>query len=97
MSQHKHSTVTTDGKNVTVTMGYDRPLDYVFCIVMLDEVGGDDALYSNLGDDDAGTHLQDVDYFRDVLGELGITVPDSMFTEVKIDQLERFGNRYAEH
>lgn len=90
MSQHKHSTVTKDGKRVTITLGYDRPLDYLFCTVMLNEEGkseDEDILYSNLSDDEAGTHLQEVDYFRNVLAELGISVPDSMFTEVNIDQL----------
>jgi len=96
MSQHKHTTRTRDGKEVTVTLGYDRPLDYVFCTVIQDSEGtseGEDIIYSKLGDDDAGLHLQDVDYFRDVLNELGISVPDELFTEVKIDQLKRVGNR----
>ena len=95
MSQHKYKTTTTDGKSVTVTLGYDRPLDYIFCTIMqdgnMDEEG--EVLYSNLGDDEAGTDLQDVDYYRRILLGLGISVPDDMFTEVKIDQLERTGNR----
>ena len=95
MSQHKHRTTTTDGKSVTVTLGYDRPLDYVFCTVMQngskDEEG--DVLYSNLSDDEAGTDLQDVDYYRPIVLGLGISIPDAIFTEVKIDQLERTGNR----
>ncbi len=100
MSQHKHSTLTKGGKRVTVTLGYDRPLDYVFCTVIQDSEGtseGEDILYSNLSDDEAGTDLQEVDYFRDVLTELGISVPDSLFTEVKNDQLKRVGNRSMVH
>lgn len=96
MSQHKHSTHCRDGKKVTVTLGYDRPLDYVFCTVIQDGGGmqeGEEILYSNLSDDEAGLDLQDVDYFRAVLAELGISVPDSLFTEVKSDQLDRVGNR----
>ena len=96
MSQHKHSTLSRDGKKVAVTLGYDRPLDYVFCTVIQDGEGmeeGEEILYSNLSDDNAGTHLQDVDYFRHVVAELGISIPDSMFTEVEIDQLERLGNK----
>lgn len=100
MSQHKHSTQTQDGKKVTVTLGYDRPLDYVFCTVIQDggvTDEGEEILYSNLSDDEAGTDLQEVDYFRAVLDELGINVPDSLFTEVKIDQLDRVGNRTVVH
>lgn len=100
MSQHKHTTRTKDGKEVTVTLGYDRPLDYVFCTVIQDSKGtneGEDILYSNLSDDNAGTHLQEVDYFRDVLNDLRISVPDSLFTEVKIDQLDRVGNKTVVH
>lgn len=66
MSQHKHTTRTKDGKEVTVTLGYDRPLDYVFYTVIQDSKETDEAediLYSNLSDDNAGTHLQEVDYF----------------------------------
>lgn len=99
MSQHQHTTSTKDGKNVVVTLGYDRPLDYVFCTVMQNSDGDQEAnvLYSNLSDDDAGTECQDVDYFKPVLAALGISVPVSMFTEVKIDQLERTGNRTVAH
>lgn len=99
MSQHKHSTTTKDGKNVTVTLGYDRPLDFVFCTVMqdADNDGEGEVLYSNLSDDEAGTDLQDVNYYRPILTGLGISVPDSMFTEVFIDQLERAGNRTVIH
>ena len=100
MSQHKHTTRTKDGREVTVTLGYDRPLDYVFCTIIQASKGtseGEDILYSNLSDDDAGTHLQEVDHFRDVLNELGISVPDALFTEVKIDQLGHIGNRTVIH
>ena len=100
MSQHKHTTVTRDGRRVVVTMGYDRPLDYVFCTVIQEGEGtteGEEVLYSNLSDIEAGTDLQDVDFYRSVLEEMGITVPDAMFTEVKIDQLERTGNKTVDH
>lgn len=100
MSQHKYSTQSKDGKQVLVTLGYDRPLDFVFCTVTQEGPGtteGEEILYSNLSDDEAGTDLQDVDFYRSVLDELGISVPDSMFTEVKIDQLGRIGNRLVRH
>jgi hypothetical protein len=76
MSQHIFETNNAQGAPVTVTMGYDRPLVYVFCTV-LDP--NDKVIYSNLDDVDAGTHQQDVDYYRSVLLKLGLHVPESMF------------------
>lgn len=96
MSQHRYSTKSKDGKEVMVTLGYDRPLDYVFCTVTQEgagTTGGEEILYSNLSDAEAGTDLQDVDFYRSVLKKLGISVPDAMFDEITTDQLERAGNR----
>ena len=100
MSQHRCSTVDQSGRKVLVTLGYDRPLDYVFCTVMQHAEGlaeGEEVLYSNLGDDEAGTDQQEVDYFRPILAALGIRVPESMFTEVALDQLQSVGNRTVVH
>lgn len=94
MSQHILETINSQGKHVIVTMGYDRPLDYVFCTVL----GKDGAvIYSNLGDEIAGTELQDVEYFRSILKELRIHVPEMIFDEVNSDQLLRVGNRVVYH
>jgi hypothetical protein len=94
MSQHIFETNNAQGAPVTVTMGYDRPLDYVFCTVLYPN---DEVIYSNLDDDDAGTHQQDVDYYRPVLQKLGLHIPESMFREVKSDQLGCIGNRVKIH
>lgn len=94
MSQHTYRTRTSNKKKVIVTLGYDRPLDFVFCSV-LDE--HESVIYSNLDDDNAGTELQDVDYYRSVLLDLGIRVPEEIFGEVKSDQLLRVGNRAVDH
>jgi hypothetical protein len=94
VSQHIFETTDAQGNDVTVTMGYDRPLDFVFCTVMTQE---DDVIYSNLDDDDAGTHQQDVGYYRSVLDELGLNVPEPVFQEVAADQLGRVGNRVVIH
>lgn len=90
MSQHIFKTNNAQGELVTITMGYDRPLDYVFCTVM-----GEDGeiIYSNLDDEDAGTEQQNVDYFRPILEKLGLQVPENMFQEVIADQRARVGNR----
>jgi hypothetical protein len=47
MSQHFFETTTADGVEVTVIIGYDRPLDYVF--MMVEDPNGE-MLYSNLTD-----------------------------------------------
>jgi hypothetical protein len=74
-------------------MGYDRPLDYVFCTV---ERQGR-MVYSNLSDPGAGTGCQSVDYYRFVLERLGITVPEAMFAAVTEDQKTKAGNVIVEY
>jgi hypothetical protein len=93
MSQHIFKTTTTDGKILMITMGYDRPLDFVFCTIIADG----DILYSNLDDPAAGTHQQDVEYYRRVLQQFGIDAPESLFKEVQEDQAHRIGNRVVVH
>jgi hypothetical protein len=88
MSQHIYQ-----NDDLQVRMGYDRPLDYVFCIVER----GDEMLYSNLSDEKAGTEQQDIRYFKEVLDSLGITVPSKMFEEIEKDQSQRVGNRVVEY
>ena len=94
MSQHVFRTVDGNGIAVTVTLGYDRPLDFVFCTVM-DAHG--EPIYTNLDDDDAGTHQQDILYYRPILTRLGIEVPEVMFAEVESDQTNVVGNRVVDH
>jgi len=88
MSQHIYEHQGTE-----VRLGYDRPLDYVYCYVERDG----EPLYSNLSDPQAGTQQQDVDYFRPVLKELGISLPEAMFDEVKHDQANHVGNRVVRY
>jgi hypothetical protein len=75
--------------SVEVRMGYDRPLDFVFCTL---EINGE-MEYSNLSDENAGTDCQDVTYYRDVLRKRGVFVPDEMLVEVGEDQVNRVGNK----
>ena len=89
MSQH----IFKDAQH-EVILGYDRPLDYVFCTVW----NADHAVvYSNLEDLGAGTEQQDVNYFRPVLARLGITVPEEMFAGVAEDQRQRAGNKIVRY
>jgi hypothetical protein len=75
--------------NLRIVLGYDRPLDYVFCTIQREG----EYIYTNLADENAGTSQQDVNYFRKVLADNKITVPEQMFTEVENDQRNRIGNR----
>lgn len=52
MSQHRFSGTDKNGISILVTMGYDRPLDYVFMTV---EARNGFVLYSNLADPVART------------------------------------------
>lgn len=93
MSQHKY-VATMDDEDVTVTMGYDLPLNYVFCVV---EGAADEPVYSNLDDDAAGITQQNVEYYRGVLSGLGISVPESMYEGVASDQRNQIGNAIVSH
>jgi hypothetical protein len=94
MSQHILKTTAGNGQAVTVTMGYDRQLDYVFCTVFDSE---EEVLYSNLSDEQAGTSQQSVAYYRAILDKLGIDVPKLFFRDVENDQIERVGDRDVVH
>ncbi len=96
MSRHSFRFRDEDDKIVSVVLGYDRPLDYVFCTVFREGEGGS-PIYTNLADPEAGTHQRDVEYFRPILTRLGIEVPEQMFLEVEIDQILRTGNRDVDY
>lgn len=96
MSQHYF--VTTHARRpVRVVMGYDRALNYVFMTVERLDDDRHIYLYSNRFDEEAGTHCQDVYHYRDVLMDLRLTVPASMFDEVERDRTSRMGNRVVHH
>lgn len=94
MSQHILHTVDRKGRRVVVTMGYDRPLNYVFCTIFTER---EKLIYSNLDDANAGCTMQDVEYYRPILRRFGIQVPELMFMEVLWDQGMRVGNRTLVH
>jgi hypothetical protein len=94
MSQHIFEATDAEGGRLTVTMGYDRPLDYVFCTIMTDD---GDVIYSNLDDDHAGISQQQAAYYRSVIRRFGLEVPESMFREVEADQRSCVGNRVKIH
>jgi len=102
MSQHTFLT-TCNGQPVRVLLGWDRPLQYHFLVVeYTDRPGGDPAccdgepfVYSNL--DDPNAIGADLDYYVGILGSLGITVPQSMIDQVRLDGEFNRGNFVVEH
>lgn len=100
MSAHYFDTVHADHP-VRVTLGYDRPLDYFHLTIartsgsMSDE---DHFVYCNLLDPELPRgDCVDLEYYRDKLRELGITIPESMFHETELDAINRVGNRAIRH
>ncbi len=96
MSRYSFRLHDDDDKVLTVVLGYDRPLNYVFCTVTR-EGEEDRPIYTNLADPGAGTHQRDVEYYRPILARLGIEVPERMFREVMIDRALRTGNRNRDY
>lgn len=80
-------------QDLTVTMGYDRRLDYVFCVVRR----ADEVVYSGRCDENAATRQQDINFYRPVLANLGIEVPEAMYRGVSCDQAIRSGNLVVEY
>jgi hypothetical protein len=96
MSQHHFLTVHAQ-RPIRVVMGYDRALNYVFMTVERLDDAERIYLYNNRFDEEAATHCQDVYHYRDVLVDLRLTVPASMFSEVEHDRINRVGNRIVDH
>lgn len=95
MSQHIFRISDRLDAEITITIGFDRPLGYVFCTVFSNRRAA--PIYTNLNDDSAATHLQDVHYYRGVLKRLGLEIPEVIFSEVESDQKNRVGNRVVDH
>ena len=103
MSHHIFQTAL-NGRPVTVDLGWDRPLQYVFMTVSSQDSktspdeDSSPYLYSNLDDENLpfqGT--QSVEYFQHRLTELGISVPSIMLKSVQDDQDQDVGNKTVEY
>jgi len=115
MSQHRFQTKTSTGREVEVTIGYDRPLNGFFLVVSVsaldtaafadvydaadeDDDDGDVFIYSNLDDValiDLGGLTLDLQYFKDKLTFLGITLAPNIEHELQEDRRQRVGNRFC--
>lgn len=110
MSTHRHKTFHNGGE-VEVTLGWDRAIGYFYMTVMVveneddidfefdeeDDLDEDSSIiYSNLDDGDkAFSHT--LDEYREILKNLGIEVPESMFEETLRDKEGDVGNRDVTH
>jgi hypothetical protein len=94
VSQHICAARDSEGNNVQVILGYDRPLNFVFCTVT---AADGEIIYSNLSDLNAGTRQQDVNYYPPIFEAAGVKLPETMFEQVAEDQALRVGNRVVNH
>lgn len=84
---------------VRVRLGYDRPLNEFF--LQVERIGADPGqghspfLYASL--DDPFNVGDDLDYYREKLEKLGVTVPESLFQAVEEDAAGGVGNRCVQH
>jgi hypothetical protein len=74
---------------VTVLLGWDRPLGHYFLVIENDRA--DDYLYSNLNE--PYPFDKSLDYYQSKLREFGISVPEVMFEQIKLDVAFNVGNR----
>jgi hypothetical protein len=96
MSQHYYHETDPDGSCIKVLLGWDRPLQHVFLVVMKEsECQMEELLYSNL--DDPKSYGQDLVYYRNKVSDLGLSLPETMYTEVERDQVNNAGNRFVQH
>lgn len=96
MTQHIFNT-EYQGRPVRLLSGWDRPLRAYFLVIEFagDEEEDESYLYSNLSDPNLITTLgmcRDLAYFQEVLGGFGIVVPESMLSQIELDQLRNTGN-----
>jgi len=94
VSQHLCATRDSEDNNVQEILGYDRPLNFIFCTIT---AADGEIVYSNLPDLNVDTRQQDVNYYRPILEKAGVTLPEAMFEQVAEDQTLCVGNRVADH
>jgi hypothetical protein len=105
VSHHIFET-NSQGRRVSVVLGYDRILDRFFLVVQrLDSPtckgrrrsgrdSGPDFLYANTADPNA---QDDLGYYREKLEARGISLPRKVFREVFRDFEDQVGNRVVRH
>ncbi|ELC3210281.1 hypothetical protein RI848_004906 [Vibrio parahaemolyticus] len=94
MSRHYFKT-EYQGKDITVLMGYDRPLGGFFMVIEDAGQEDDEYIFSNLYEEI--THPQSLEPYRAKLEQLGIFVPVEMLMEIEADGAALMGNKDVYH
>ena len=112
MSKHCIETKAADGREVTIQIGWDKPLREFYAVaevkasasgnVCASEPESDDEayLYSNLADMDLapfGPKAPTLDYFVEKLKSLGVSLPDSVIVAVRKDGENNVVNRFVRY
>jgi hypothetical protein len=85
-----------EAANVSVMIGWDKPLQYFYCVVYSyrrnkDEI--EDHLYSNLDEVD-GIEITDLTRYQRMLKDLfNVTLPETLVTQLIEDQLNNLGEK----
>jgi len=93
MTQHIYPS-QYQGRAITILMGWDR-LQGFFMVVDTEEESCDEPIYSNLLDPElaaCGGLAPDLSHFIRVLKKLGLSVPEHILQEVKLDGMLNRGN-----
>lgn len=85
-----------EAANVSVMIGWDKPLQYFYCVVYpyrQDKNQIADHLYSNLDEAD-GTEITDLSRYQRLLkGRFNVTLPETLVTRLIEDQLNNLGEK----
>ena len=101
MSIHTFKTTLQD-RDISVRMGWDRPLQGFFMCVLYtdipeDDYNADEWLYTNLNEPPQKAFTASMVPWVEKLTELGITLPNSIVAMVESDKTEDRGNHFVEH
>lgn len=72
-------------RDVTVLMGRDRPLQYLYMVIDYVDSEDDEPLYSNLSDVEAGLRGK-LAYFTKRARSFGIEIPSTMLARIQADE-----------
>ena len=96
MSRHFYPTQTKDAVPVTVTCGWDRPLQGFF-LTITSQGQHSGNLFCNIRDRPEQPHPPTFEPFLEPLAELGIELPDSLLREIEADSAANAGNKIVDH
>lgn len=98
MSQHKMKTITADGTPCEVLIGWDRPMAGYFLVVERSDCPPDASddiayLFDNLRQPFPNAHPRSLGPFLEVLGSLGIQLPEPLQHRLTMDRESQVMNQ----